>query len=133
AITGAGGFIKQGTGAIFLNGISSYTGATDVREGALVVGDAAHRDAALTGGGPVTVRPGAILGGYGHVNGDVVNQGLPTGAVGFAASAPGVVAVGTFTSSELRAAEATGAIFNIHGTLTNAGVVEVGASGYFGD
>jgi fibronectin-binding autotransporter adhesin len=133
AITGAGGLTKQGTGAMVLNGISSYTGTTEVREGALIVGDADHRDAALTGGGLVTVRPGAIFGGYGSVAGDVVNQGLAPGAVGLAASSPGVVAVGTFASGALRAADETGAVFDIRGTLRNAGVVEVGASGFFGD
>ena len=67
-MAGTGGFLKQGTGAILLNGASPFSGGAVVREGALVVGDSDHRDAAFSGCGGVVVMPGTVTGGYGSIS-----------------------------------------------------------------
>jgi autotransporter-associated beta strand protein len=75
-ITGTGGMVKNGTNTLTLNAVSTYTGATTVAAGRLVVGDAAHATAAIdsrTGG--VTVANGASLSGFGTVAGAVANNG----------------------------------------------------------
>ena len=81
AIAGTGSVIKNGTGTLTLNTINTYTGATTVAAGRLVVGDAAHATAAIdsrTGG--VTVANGASLSGFGTIAGAVANNGtLVTG------------------------------------------------------
>ncbi|MBN3268346.1 hypothetical protein CUR95_14010 [Bordetella bronchiseptica] len=114
-IQGAGGLRKSGPGTLILNGDNGYAGATSVLQGALIVGDSASNAAAtISGGGSVTVESGAMLGGYGSVAGDVVNDGTLAvadaiaGAVAaapaLAAAAPpngGFVVAGTLTNNRL--------------------------------
>ncbi len=50
-ISGAGAVIQAGRGTTTLTADSAYTGNTAVNAGALLVGDAAHPVAALSGGG----------------------------------------------------------------------------------
>ncbi len=57
-ITGAGALTKIGSGTLTLNGNNGYAGGTTIAQGTLVVGDAAHDGAALSGGGPVNVSGG---------------------------------------------------------------------------
>ena len=88
AITGIGGLTKNTTAALTLNGINTYSGATQVNAGALWVGGtSANAGARLLSS--VTVANGASLGGFGQVTGDVTVQSGGSLAPG----APG----GTFT------------------------------------
>ena len=66
-LTGAGRFVKAGTGALIYDGNSSgFAGMTDIAAGALIVGsDTSHAQAAL--GGSFTVGHGGTLGGHGTV------------------------------------------------------------------
>lgn len=83
SLAGTGGLIKQGTGTLTLNGVSSgFTGTTTVAGGALAVGDAANANAAL--GGNVLVDVLGTLRGHGTVLGDVNNSGfvVPGGSIG---------------------------------------------------
>ncbi len=111
-VTGAGALTKLGSGTLTMNGASRYAGGTRIEAGTLVVGDASNPGAALAGGGPVTVAAGATLGGYGSVSGDVTNGGTLAVADALAGLAGGPT--GNFTVS---------------GTLTNAGLVQLGGSG----
>ncbi|BDU21916.1 hypothetical protein DYGSA30_33730 [Dyella sp. GSA-30] len=89
AIGGNGGLTKAGAGALVLDGSNTYTGATQVTSGSLVIGsDAAHATAGIQS--DVTVATTASLGGFGHVDGNVEVQ-----AGGHLA--PGGLPVGTFT------------------------------------
>ena len=111
-ISGAGSLTKLGSGTLTLNGTNGYTGGTNVNAGTLVVGDGSNSLAALAGGGLVTVASGATLGGYGSVTGDVTNNGTISVANALASLASGP----------------TGNLL-VKGTLTNAGLVQLGGSG----
>ncbi|MGO3890185.1 MAG: autotransporter domain-containing protein [Paenalcaligenes sp.] len=69
-IAGTGGVNKNTTAELILNGVNTYTGATQVNAGALWVGgSAANAGARLNSS--VTVSNDASIGGFGQVNGDV--------------------------------------------------------------
>ncbi len=74
-ISGGGAVAQIGAGSTILTADSPYTGGTTVSAGTLVVGDPGHPAAALSGGGPIYVAPGATLGGFGSVTGPVTNDG----------------------------------------------------------
>ena len=88
AVSGNGGLQKLGLGTLALNGISSYSGQTDVVQGALVVGDSPANFMAKLAGKTV-VAPGATLAGHGSVGGDIENHGIV---------APGNHDLGTLTT-----------------------------------
>jgi autotransporter-associated beta strand protein/T5SS/PEP-CTERM-associated repeat protein len=67
-ISGTGGLVKQGTGALTLSGASSYTGPTMVNAGTLVV------DGSLANS-TVTVNAGGVLAGIGTVGPTTINSG----------------------------------------------------------
>jgi autotransporter-associated beta strand protein len=71
ALSGLGQLTKTGTGALYLNGPSTFAGVTEVVDGRLVVGGAAA-DAAAQLGGVVQVAAGAELAGHGTLLGNVV-------------------------------------------------------------
>ncbi|WP_248133114.1 autotransporter-associated beta strand repeat-containing protein, partial [Pseudomonas sp. B329] len=110
SIEGSGGLTKSGSGGLILNGQNSYTGATLVRDGHLVIGDSDHPDARLES--PVTVSPGATLGGIGTLGALTINAGgriapgnsigtLHTGDVTFDAGSVYSVEVGPNGRSDL--------------------------------
>jgi autotransporter-associated beta strand protein len=70
-----------GGGTLILTAANTYTGATTVAAGRLVVGDTAHATAAIDSrAGGVTVASGASLSGFGTIAGAVTNNGrLVTG------------------------------------------------------
>ncbi len=73
AISGTGGLIKNSGASLYLNGINTYTGVTQVNEGELRVGgDAGNSGARLNSN--VMVASGGLIGGFGQVNGDVAVQ-----------------------------------------------------------
>ncbi|MPZ33196.1 MAG: autotransporter outer membrane beta-barrel domain-containing protein [Rhodospirillales bacterium] len=109
-VTGTGALTKLGSGILTMNGNNPYGGGTNVTAGTLIVGDAAHPAAALSGGGPVNVAAGATLGGYGSVSGTVVNNGTIAAANAALAGGP----IGNFT---------------INGTLLNSSIVDLAGSG----
>ncbi|HVJ02212.1 MAG TPA: autotransporter-associated beta strand repeat-containing protein, partial [Sphingomonas sp.] len=109
AIAGHGALAKTGTGALILRAVNGYTGPTNVTAGTLAVGDASSAGASIMG--PVSVAPGATLGGYGLVNGDATNTGT--------------IAVADALE---RFAGAGAGQFRITGTLVNAGVADIGGA-----
>ncbi|WP_112184789.1 autotransporter domain-containing protein [Ralstonia sp. GX3-BWBA] len=83
SLSGNGALIKQGTGTLTLNGVSSgFAGSTTVTGGTLAVGDAANAGAVL--GGNVLVNALGTLRGHGTVSGDVSSSGVvaPGGSIG---------------------------------------------------
>jgi fibronectin-binding autotransporter adhesin len=110
-ISGTGGVSQLGSGTTILTADNPYTGGTTVSAGTLAIGDFAHPSAALSGGGPITVKLGGTLGGYGSVTGLVTNSG--------------VIAAGSATPGFIGAP--TGA-FTIIGNVLNQGIIQL-ASG----
>ncbi|TQS91095.1 autotransporter outer membrane beta-barrel domain-containing protein [Limnobaculum zhutongyuii] len=103
-ISGSGNVVQQGTGTLFIDNSQTYQGTTDVNAGALIL----VKDSVLTSANTVTVATGAELGGYGGVNGSVINNGL----LAVADAAVGFV-------------DAPAGNFTIGGSLTNSGEVRM--------
>ena len=99
AISGWGSVIKDGTGTLTLSAASSYTGATTVSNGTLLVNNTTGSG---TGTGNVIVNSGATLGGSGTVSGSTtiegfLNPGNSPGVLRFSNSLTlGSVSVSTF-------------------------------------
>ncbi len=96
---GTNGLVKSGPGTMVVAAASTYTGATQVNAGTLVMGDAAS-DTFTTSG--VTVASGATLGGSGTISGGTVtlNAESSSGAKDGGTLAPGN-SIGTLTVNNL--------------------------------
>jgi autotransporter-associated beta strand protein len=71
-LAGAAGLVKNGNGTLRLSQSNVYTGGTIVNSGMLVV---ANSTGSGTGAEPVSVNPGASLGGGGTIQGNLVSSG----------------------------------------------------------
>jgi outer membrane autotransporter protein len=129
AISGTGGFVKQGTGTLMFTGASTYTGATSINAGALVVNGSIADSA-------VTVNSGGTLAGIGTVGATTINNG-GTFAPG---NSPGTMTVhgnlafqsGALYLVQVNPSTASSANAVIGGTATLAGTVQaVFASGSY--
>jgi len=63
-----GSLVKSGSGAMYLEGSSTYTGSTTVNSGALFV------DGSIASANTL-VQPGALIGGHGTIGGNLFNNG----------------------------------------------------------
>lgn len=73
-ISGSGSLIKQGSGNVTLNENVTYTGTTDIRQGALILGN--ENTPMTLASRQVNILEGAKLSGFGGVAGNIDNQGL---------------------------------------------------------
>jgi autotransporter family porin len=102
SITGSGDVEKLGKATLIVNQDLTYTGATNLREGQLVLGDSAVTNGKLSGQGAVNIAAGALLGGNGAISGDVNNQGTlaALNAIsGYAAQPASTLTVGNLHNS----------------------------------
>ena len=72
---------KKGAGTLILDAVNTYTGATDISAGTLIVGSTDSIGAKITS--DTTVHSGAVLGGYGEVDGAVTVNAGGTLSVGY--------------------------------------------------
>jgi len=105
-ISGTGGFVVDGLGTVVLTGSTSYSGATAVNSGSLLV------DTFLPNTSGVTVAAGATLGGSGTISSSVSIAGtLEPGAVG---------GFGTLTLGSLSLTGSSSTLLGIGGTSRGA-------------
>ncbi|KWV58577.1 hypothetical protein AS156_33870 [Bradyrhizobium macuxiense] len=121
-ISGSGNVVQLGAGTLTLNGQYTYTGATTVNAGKLVVGDDSHAGANLVSA--VTVNSGATIGGIGTIGGLSVASGgtvTPGNSIGTLSVAGNVsFAAGSIYQVEANAAGRSDKIV-ASGTATLAG------------
>ena len=80
-LSGSGQLTKNGSGTLVLDEANTFSGATEVTAGKLVVGDDTHADASLAGS--VVVDSGATLGGIGSIGGlDLAGTLTPGNSIG---------------------------------------------------
>ena len=114
-----GALVKTGTGALTLSGINSYTGATTVDAGALVV------NGSIAASSGVTVNNGGILAGTGTVGNTTINSGgtlaSGDGTAGSSMNVTGSLAFqsGAFYMVQLN--PATSSFTNVTGAATLGG------------
>ncbi len=116
AISGGYSLTKNGAGMLALSGANTYSGATTVNGGALIV----NSPGSLASGSAVTVNTGATFGGSGTVNGVI------TAATNSLLAPGGLGAVGTLTVASASATALTlnGAVL----TFDLATVADVGVN-----
>ena len=123
ALSGPGALVKNGTGTFTLSGPNTYTGATSVSNGTLLV----HGNN-LPASGAVTVVNGATLGGNGSLGGATTIQsggrlspGASIGAITFS----NTLSLGGTTFMEISRAPLTNDVLNKTGTLIYGGALVV--------
>jgi autotransporter-associated beta strand protein len=111
--------IKVGTGTLTLAGINTYTGATIVDDGALVV------NGSIAASSAVTVNNGGILGGGGTVSSTTVNAGgtlaAGNGTANSSLSVAGSLALQSGALYMVQINPATSSFANVSGTATLGG------------
>jgi autotransporter-associated beta strand protein len=132
-IQGAQGVIKSGSGTLVLAGASTYTGATTVSLGKLLV------NGNISGTGAVTVDAGATLGGSGTIGGATTVNGILSPG-----NSPGVLSIASLvlggSSTSLfeiggtsRGTAYDGVDITQSGGLTYGGALSLAFTSTFGD
>ena len=114
AISGSGSFTQAGAGVTRLDGLSSYTGATDVKSGTLSV------NGSIASSSLVSVERGATLGGNGVVGAtDIADGGMlaPGNSVGLL-TVQGNLTFASAASYMVEVSGATADRTNVTGTTT---------------
>ena len=129
ALIGTGNFIKSGMGSLTLTSTHSYTGATTIDGGALIVNGAINSSL-----GGVAVNSGGTLSGMGTIAGTVtVNSGGTLSGLSGTTLTMGSLTLNTGSSVNVTlGVPSTTALFNVTGNLTLGGTLNVSGQGDFG-
>ena len=122
---GAISLVKTGAGTQVLAGTNTYTGATTVNAGKLLI------NGGISGGGTVTVANGATLGGTGSISGPVIVNGILSPGASIESLSTGALTLngGSTFAYELNssaAAAVAGDFQKVFGNLTLSGTVTLG-------
>ena len=109
-ISGGGVFTQSGAGTTFLTGASTYTGATNVNAGKLLVNGS-------LGATTVTVASGATLGGSGIIGGPVSILG---GGILSPGNSPGTITVASLTLTNAGGGSNSNFELNVPGVIGQA-------------
>jgi len=124
-IGGSKNVAKDGAGTVILAGSNSYSGATAVNVGTLLV------NGALTGSGTVSVASGATLGGTGSINAPVIVNGILSPGVSIESLSSGALTLnnGSTFKYEMDSGAGTSVaadLQKVFGNLTLNGTVTLG-------
>lgn len=126
-IKGTGALTKTGTGSWTINNVNTYTGATSVDGGTLMV---ENTTGSATGSGAVTVKSGATLGGSGIMSGTVnilsggtISAGTNTATGSISIGTNLVITTGGIISADVNADTNAADVINVTGTSTLTGAV----------
>jgi autotransporter-associated beta strand protein len=126
-IKGTGALSKTGTGSWTINNVNTYTGATSVDGGTLMV---ENTTGSATGTGSVTVKSGAVLGGSGIISGTVnilsggtisAGSNAATGSISIGTNL--VIATGGIISADVNADTNAADVINVNGISNLTGTV----------
>jgi autotransporter family porin len=124
-IKGAGALEQDGDSALIFNHDQPYQGETRVNRGALLLTDYAS----LSATSRVDIAPGALLGGYGTVAGDVNNQGtlaVADAVAPFSQQPAGVFTVGGNLNNQgalLMASPVPASVLHVRGNYVGGGTL----------
>ncbi|HUG09964.1 MAG TPA: autotransporter-associated beta strand repeat-containing protein, partial [Opitutaceae bacterium] len=131
-LSGVGAVVKQGSGTTTLTGANSYTGATSVNAGKLLING--NQSAAT---GAITVASGGTLGGTGTTGGVVTVEdgGTLSGQTGSTFTMAGLVLNQSSILSVGLGAPGTTPLFNVNisGDLTLDGILNISGMPGFGE
>jgi autotransporter-associated beta strand protein len=117
-VPGVGGSLtKEGTGTLTLTGVSSYTGATNVSAGALIV------NGSIASSSGLTVDAGALVGGTGTLPSTTINGTLSPGNSIGTITVNGNLAFGPGGNYLVEVSPGAADRTNVTGTATLAGTV----------
>ena len=116
-VSGNGGLTKQGSGVFTLSGVNSYSGATTVTAGSLIIAAAGSIANSITTNSGGIITNNGVMGGVNNTTGTFTNN-LTAGAVTNGATATNTGTIGSLTS--------TGGTFGNTGTVSGATAISGG-------
>ncbi|WNJ89690.1 autotransporter domain-containing protein [Bosea sp. 685] len=123
------GITKNGSGTLVLNGANTYSGATVVNAGKLVVGGAGTSGASIASSSSLTIAAGATIGGNGATPTLTVNGTISPGNSVGTLNINGGLILGAGSTTVIEIEGATADRVNVAGTAALNGTLQLVAAG----